>query len=90
MLKACAPDPEIIAWLWSEEGLAWSKVYVKRVRHGAGAFAEIKNDHECHYLAMHCAFGHSAYPDEQIRDDIKLYGMNGVPMEWKRRFRRSE
>lgn len=83
-LKAVPPDPEIVAWLWSAEGLAWSKVHIRDIRHGAGAFAEIKLDHECTTgIGMRCSVGGTCYPDEWIKAELRRYGISGVPGEWK-------
>lgn len=88
-MKAVAPDPEMIAWLWSAEGMAWSKVHIKCIRHGSGILAEVKNDHECPGAASatYCdfSFGYSPYPDSLICADLKLYGLSRVPPEWKER-----
>lgn len=67
--------------------MAWSHTYIRRVRHGGGAFAEIKNDHECPGSGEPCCafLGCSPYPDAEIRDDLKFYGISGVPVEWRRR-----
>ena len=82
-LRPAAPDPELIEWLWSAEGQAWSKVSIHVIHHAAGALADIKNDHECN--PDHCVISNSIYPDNVIRVDIERYGMNGVPEEWRNR-----
>lgn len=86
-LKAVPPDPEVIAWLWSGEGLAWAKAHTCNVRHGRGSFAEVKLDHECALSSTTCVYigGGSPYPDHHIRNDLKRYGMSGVPEEWRTR-----
>jgi hypothetical protein len=86
-LKAVAPDPEIYAWLWSFEGMAWAMVEIRRVRHGAGVFADIKNDHECSSEQAYCAVGGSTYSDSAIWRDLREYGESGVPEEWKAAWR---
>lgn len=85
MLRPVSPDPEIIAWLWSPEGLLWHQKNVKTVRHSSGKFAVVKDDHECGPLNIMCFTPPaSLYPDERIWADIKRYGMSGVPREWRR------
>lgn len=83
-LRTVPPDPEIIEWLWSEEGEAWHRRHVKQVRHSTGAFAVIKDDHECEEYAVLCGIrSSSTYPDDQIMREIRAYGLSGVPGEWK-------
>jgi hypothetical protein len=80
----------MIEWLWSPEGIAWSHVHIRSVRHGSGIIAEVKPDHECHPESLRCEafFGYSPYPDSQILLDLKRYGLSGVPVEWKERYER--
>lgn len=92
-LRPEPPDPAVIAWLWSEEGIAWSHVHIMSVRHGGGLLAEVKNDHECEASdgsAPYCGvqLGYSPFPDDQIVVDLRRYGLSGVPVEWKERYRR--
>ena len=88
-MRPVAPDPEILAWLWSHEGILWHQKTIKRVRHGAGHFAEVKKDHECSD-GYNCTIGGSPYADERILADIRCYGLSGVPGEWKMRLPCSE
>lgn len=84
MLRPAAPDPELIAWLWSIEGLTWHQKSIRRVNHAAGCFAEVKKDHECG--PEHCTPSrYSPYSDGFIFADLRLYGISGVPEEWKTR-----
>lgn len=83
MLRPVAPDPELIAWLWSIEGLLWHKKNIHRVNHAAGYFAEVKNDHECGDICN--ASGYSPYSDGFIFDELRRFGISGVPREWKTR-----
>lgn len=83
-MKPVAPDPDLIAWLWSEEGLAWLERHVRRVSFQNAAFAEVKDDHEC---TAYCGvYREELYNDRVIRRDMKHYGLSGVPEEWKQRF----
>lgn len=83
MLRPVAPDPEIYAWLWSEEGMEWAAKFFKLVRHAYGSFAEIKDDHECRDICTVSSY--SPYTDSILFNDIDTYGISGVPEEWKRR-----
>lgn len=83
-LRPVPPDPEIIAWLWSEEGLLWHMKTIKQIRHSTGCFGVVKDDHECGPLESMCGPALSSpYPDEMIRRDMRWYGISGVPREWK-------
>jgi hypothetical protein len=82
-LRPVAPDSEVIAWLWSEEGLLWHQKSIKQVRHAYGSFAEIKNDHECTSSCQ--PHDTSPFTDGAILKDISEYGLWGVPPEWKQR-----
>lgn len=83
MLKPVAPDPELISWLWSPEGLLWHQKTIKEIRHSSGHFATVKDDHECGPLALMCSVPSGCpYPDEMIRDELRRYGLSGVPREW--------
>lgn len=75
---------EIFAWLWSLEGLEWSKVNQRRVGHSSGWLADIKNDHECSE-ANGCSFGYEPSSDIHIKRDLLKYGLSGVPKEWLER-----
>lgn len=84
MLKPVSPSPELIAWLWSDEGLAWLEKHVHRVSYQNAPFGEVKDDHEC---ADRCGvYRQELYADRVIRRDLKYYGLSGVPKEWKQRF----
>ena len=90
-LRPVAPDPELIAWLWSDEGVQWYIQHVRIIRHNAGLFATVKDDHECSDEA-HCAqilasmrAGHGTIYDAPIKGDLRRYGISGVPREWKTR-----
>ena len=85
MLRPVAPDPALIAWLWSYEGETWHRQHIRRVMHQAGLFAEIKNDHECSEPALCRPNGYSPHPDGFIFSDLRKYGISGVPQEWKER-----
>lgn len=87
-LRSVAPDPEVYAWLWSEEGQLWCTKNFQRVRHAYGSFAEIKNDHECMTPSVCTVNAYAPYSDHQIRTDIRAHGINGVPEEWKKSSRR--
>lgn len=81
-LKSTAPDPAVIEWLWSEEGISWFGQLYRGVGHQRGAFAEIKDDHEC-LAVCHCSAGvNYLYPDSLIKIDLDKYGMSGVPDSW--------
>lgn len=83
-LRPVPPDAEIIAWLWSAEGILWHQKTVKAVRHSSGHFAVVKDDHECGPNDIMCGItAGSPYPDERITADIRRYGISGVPREWK-------
>lgn len=81
-MRASAPDPAVIEWLWSEEGIAWFRQFYKGVGHQRGAFAEVKDDHQC---LSHCTAGSNIhYPDNVIKIELDKYGMSGVPDSWHR------
>lgn len=85
MLRPVPPDPEVIAWLWSREGLVWHQNNFQSVRHSTGYFAVIKDDHECGPQGVMCGVtGGSTYPDQLITADLRKHGISGVPREWKR------
>lgn len=90
-LRPAAPDPELLAWLWSAEGLTWCERYFKKIQHARGLFAEIKDDHECRVSpGQDCHFYAIVLgPDGDILSDLKKYGLSGVPGEWYEYWRRS-
>lgn len=63
-LRPVPPDPEIIAWLWSPQGIQWATEHNDYVHHRAGWLADIKDDHE-----------HSDY----IPCNVALRNCNQVP-----------
>lgn len=83
-LRPSAPDPELVAWLWSAEGDLWHQKYIRCVHHAGGAFAEVKDDHECDPDRCFPS-PYSPYSDGYILADLREYGISGVPEEWKRR-----
>ena len=88
MLRPAVPDPELLAWLWTEEGLDWHAGHMRRVAHARGVLAEVKNDHECSPLG-HCEPNtYSPFCDEAIVHEIQVHGISGVPEEWKQHWRR--
>lgn len=85
-LRPVAPDREIRRWLWTEEGLDWHNENIRRIAHASGVFAEVKYDHEC--SAGSCApQSYSPHPDAVIANEIRVYGISGVPEEWKQHWR---
>ena len=84
MLRPVAPDPELIAWLWSYEGRVWHQQSIRRIMHQAGCFAEIKNDHECDPATCRPS-SYSPHSDGYIFSELREYGISGVPEEWKAR-----
>lgn len=84
---------DVIEWLRSAEGEAWSKEYHHGQneggnpgRHSWGVFASMKNDHECAWDRIkneyHCCGpytgGQFSYTN-QILAELEKYGMNGLP-----------
>jgi hypothetical protein len=82
---------EVIQWLKTPEGEAWSKRYHlgtegeggNPARFSHGLFATVKFDHECHFdgkkyvdCEPYCAS--SVWIDRMIKDEIEKYGMNGL------------
>lgn len=63
-LKPVPPDPEIIAWLWSPEGIHWATEHTDYIHYRAGWLADIKDDHE-----------HSDY----IPCDVSLRNCSQIP-----------
>lgn len=86
MLRAVAPDPELLEWLRSEDGDKWRSASIQPVDHNRGAFATIKWDHECGYSDDRCSSGWMMTPwvDVQIRSELDAYGLNRVSESWKR------
>lgn len=86
-MRPVAPDPELIEWLWSEDGVLWHQQNIRRVAHAHGCFAELKRDHECDPEdPVNCtAQAYSPHPDHVIWNELRKYGMSGVPEEWKER-----
>lgn len=81
-MRTSAPDPAVIAWLWSEEGISWASRLYAGVGHQRGAIADIKDDHEC---LSHCSVGIGAVfePDTMIiKMELDKYGISGVPRAW--------
>lgn len=89
MLRAVAPDPGLLAWLWSNEGQQWAEAEFKRVGfRGSGAFASVKYDRECKagdILADGCAggWGQESYISQFTRKEYEKYGLSGIPEEWR-------
>lgn len=81
-MRASAPEPAVIEWLWSYEGIEWGRNFYGAVGYQDGAFASLKDDHEC---KGHCSAGiQSLYPDQYIKADLNAYGMGGVSDLWRR------
>lgn len=89
MSKSGEPDRALLAWLNSDEGMLWLRGACKPILHCKGAFADVKQDHEC-TEAVGCMVGYTPFSDEAIKADIFRYGMSGVPWEWKDAWRRSQ
>lgn len=86
-------EDDVIAWLRTPAGERWSESRIAHDergglpgRHSLGRFASIKSDHTCHYDARTGEYT-GCWPnelefkwlDEQLKQDIELYGMNGLP-----------
>lgn len=95
MSKSGEPDRALLAWLNSDEGMLWLRGACKPVLHCKGAFADVKDGHECEASKTfngNCSdrWMYIPFPDETINADIYRYGMSGVPWEWKDAWRRSQ